>query len=94
MAMAPAIANANGPFVGAALLETSRGAEDVGEGIGVGVGVVAGGGVTVTGGAVTVLCVTTGMVVKTEDPGRVAVTSEGIVITSVTPTDVPRVIGT
>lgn len=92
MAMAPAIANANGPFVGAALLETSRGAEDVGDGVGV--GVVAGGGVTVTGGAVTVLCVTTGMVVKTEDPGRVAVTSEGIVITSVTPTDVPRVIGT
>lgn len=86
IAMAPAIAKANGPLVGAALLETSRGAEDVGEGVGL--------GVTVIGGAVTVLCVTTGIVVKTDDPGRVAVTSEGIVITSVTGTDVPRVIGT
>jgi len=86
IAMAPAIAKANGPLVGAALLETSRGAEDVGEGVGI--------GVTVIGGAVTVLCVTTGIVVKTDDPGRVAVISEGIVITSVTGIDVPRVIGT
>lgn len=82
--MAPATAKANGPFVAAALLETSRGAVDVGEGV----------GVTVTGGAVTVLWVTTGIVVKTDDPGSVAVTSEGMVIISVTPTDVPRVIGT
>ena len=88
MAMAPAIAKANGPLVGAALLETSRGAEEVGEGAGEGVGV------TVTGGATTVLCVTTGIVVNTEDPGRVAVTSDGMVITSVTGTDVARVIGT
>ncbi len=68
--MAPAIAKANGPLVGAALLETSRGAEDVGEGVGI--------GVTVIGGAVTVLCVTTGIVVKTDEPSTILFKAKGV----------------
>jgi hypothetical protein len=62
------MANANGPFVGwaAALVEICTGAEALGDGEDTGVMVLA--------GKATVLDRTIGIVVKTELPGRVAVT--------------------
>jgi hypothetical protein len=77
-ATAPAITYAAGLLVAAGLEVSCSGAEVVAE----------------VGGAVTVDLVTTGMVVNTVPEERVAVCSEGIVITSVTGISVPRVMGT
>jgi len=106
--MAPAAAYARGPCVAAALPLTCRGAEEVGETVGVdlmtvvfgrmvvvGVMIVVGGIITmvVDGAAVTVVCTVKGIVLNIVDPDEVAVFSLGTVTTSVSATEVARVMG-